>query len=74
MIEGEEHRGLDLLGEHVGRRVAEGVHPAPAADLDLAELRVIEGAPALEARTAQLLVVPTQERQLVGFGAAAPEA
>ena len=55
----------DLLLEALQRDVVPIAHLVPAADLDPAELRVIEGVPGDEALSAELLVIPSQELQIV---------
>src|SRR6185503_9027878 len=58
-------KALQFALEKLRRRIRERVEAVPAADLDLAELRVIEGLPRNMRETAQRGVAPAQDLEVV---------
>src|SRR5215210_6602366 len=65
MEEREVRVGRDLPLEELRRHVAPAVHDVPAAELDLAELLVLERIPIDVALAVQGLVVPAQELEVI---------
>src|SRR6266550_3822878 len=55
----------DLGLEELRRDIPPAVHDVPAAELDLAQLRVVELVPVHVALPVELLVVPAQELEVV---------